>query len=350
MGFYPSSPDGSSGNVGFYDQLAALRWVKENIATFGGNPDDVTLIGHSAGAMSVGLHCTSTISRGLFKRAILQSGTPISLIIGVAFSGSLLFREHGEKLGCYDSEAETRKTVPEILQCLRQLDAKTIYSTVGSKSIQSQLFVPDSGDDFLPKNFLSVENWKKIHINEMFIGTTSEEGALFVDIIRNAAPDLDSALFDDYRRGVALALYLVLEIPIDKANDIVEHYFGAPDVQHDQESVIRTVGILLTDVLFNCPAHFFATTAAKEGVATYMYRFDHRPSYSLWPKHYGPTHVEELPFTIGSLPFFSDESRLKAPPLTEETKKFVKSIQFTPEEHSFMRQLVGVWSSFIKKG
>ncbi|XP_050035412.1 acetylcholinesterase-like [Dermacentor andersoni] len=349
LGFYPASPDGRPGNIGFYDQLSALRWVKENIACFGGNPDDVTLIGHSAGAMSVGLHSTSAASRGLFKRAILQSGTPITLIIGVAFSGSLLFRDHAEKLGCYDSEVETRKTVPEILNCLRQLDAKTIYSAIGSKSIQSQLFVPDSGDEFLPANLLSEENWKKIHVDEMFIGTTSEEGALFIDIIRNAAPDLDSALTEDYRKGIAFALYLVFEIPMDRANLIAEHYFGGPEVQHDEENVIRTVGTLLADVLFNCPAHFFATTAAKEGVATYMYEFDHRPSYSLWPKHYGPTHVEELPFTFGVLPFFSDESRF-TPPLTEETREFVKSVRFTPEEHLFMRQIVDVWSSFIKKG
>lgn len=350
MGFYPSSADSLPGNVGFYDQLSALRWVKNNIASFGGNPGDVTLVGHSAGAMSVGLHCTSAISRGLFKRAILQSGTPITLIIGVAFSGSVLFREHAEKLGCYDSEAETRKKIPEILQCLRQLDAKKIYSTIGSKSIQSQLFVPDSGDDFLPTNLLSVENWKKIHVDEMLIGTTSEEGALFIDIIRNAAPDLDSVLTEDYRKGVALALYLVFEVPVDKANVIVEHYFGTPEVQHEQESVTKILGTLLADVLFNCPAHFFASTAAKEGVVTYVYKFDHRPSYSMWPEHYGPTHVEELPFTFGTLPFFSDESRLTSPPLTEETKQFLKSIRFTPEEQSLMLQTVGVWSSFIKKG
>ncbi|KAH8023465.1 hypothetical protein HPB51_014714 [Rhipicephalus microplus] len=350
MGFYPSSTDSLPGNVGFYDQLSALRWVRDNIASFGGNPDAVTLAGHSAGAISVGLHCTSAISRGLFKRAILQSGSPITLIIGVAFSGSVLFREHAEKLGCYDSEAGTRKKIPEILQCLRRLDAKKIYSAIGSKSIQNQLFVPDSGDDFLPTNFLSAANWKKMHVDEMLIGTTSEEGALFFDIIRNAAPDLDSALTDDYRKGVKVALYLVFEIPLDKTNDIVEHYFGPPEVQHDQESVIRILGTLMADVLFNCPAHIFATTASNEGVATYVYKFAHRPSYSLWPEHYGPTHVEELPFTLGTLPFFSDESRLMSPPLTEETKEFVKSIRFTPEEQSLMLQTVGAWSSFVKKG
>ncbi|XP_077524783.1 acetylcholinesterase-1-like [Amblyomma americanum] len=349
MGFFPPAPDGSSGNMGFYDQLSALRWVRRNIANFGGNPDDVTLVGQSAGAISIGVHSISPSSRGLFRRAILQSGTPIALIVGAAFSGSVLFKNHAEKLGCYDPNEEVRKTVPETLECLRRINAEDIYSAIDAKSLQSQLFAPHTGDEFVPSNLLSAANWKKMHVDEMLLGTTSEEGALFIDIIRSAAPDLNAVLTEDYRRGLAVTLYIVFEIPVDKAEIIVEKYFGGPEVQHDLESVIRITGTVMADVLFNCPAHFFATTAAEEGVATYMYRFDHRPSYSTWPKQYGPTHAEDIPFTFGSVPFFSDESRF-TPALTDGTRKYIKSVQVTPEEHTFMEQVVGVWSSFIKKG
>ena len=66
------------GNQGLWDQREALLWVKKNIKEFGGNPKQVTLLGESAGAMSVGFHLTSPFSQGLFHRAILQSGSSLT--------------------------------------------------------------------------------------------------------------------------------------------------------------------------------------------------------------------------------------------------------------------------------
>ncbi|MCI1640511.1 MAG: carboxylesterase family protein [Bacteroidales bacterium] len=69
---------GSSGNYGLLDQIAAIKWIKDNIATFGGNPDDITIFGQSAGAMSVKDLCVSPLSRTLMSKAIIQSGGGIS--------------------------------------------------------------------------------------------------------------------------------------------------------------------------------------------------------------------------------------------------------------------------------
>jgi para-nitrobenzyl esterase len=68
-----------SGNLGLLDQIAALKWVKENIAAFGGDPNNVTPFGQSAGARSVGMFMVMTSARGLFHKAIMENGTPKEL-------------------------------------------------------------------------------------------------------------------------------------------------------------------------------------------------------------------------------------------------------------------------------
>ena len=78
LGFLSSGDDVSPGNYGLWDQTLAIRWVKDNIRAFGGDPDSMTIFGESAGAASVGYQILSPASRGLFSRAILQSGTPLT--------------------------------------------------------------------------------------------------------------------------------------------------------------------------------------------------------------------------------------------------------------------------------
>uniref|UniRef100_H2YJK5 Carboxylic ester hydrolase n=1 Tax=Ciona savignyi TaxID=51511 RepID=H2YJK5_CIOSA len=76
FGFFTAGKDTKwKGNMGFFDQHKALEWTKENIKSFGGNPDNVTIFGQSAGAASVGIHMLSPVSRGYFHRAITHSGT-----------------------------------------------------------------------------------------------------------------------------------------------------------------------------------------------------------------------------------------------------------------------------------
>src|SRR5690606_2390815 len=82
LGFlYSDEVDDVKGNQGLWDQVAALEWVQENIRYFGGNPDQVTIIGESAGSWSVSFHILSPVSRHLFKNAIMMSGAADEKIV-----------------------------------------------------------------------------------------------------------------------------------------------------------------------------------------------------------------------------------------------------------------------------
>ena len=106
-----SRPGGPSGNYGLMDQQAALRWVQRNIARFGGDPHNVTIAGESAGGLAVLAHLVSPGSRGLFQRAIVQSGafalTQQSLADAEAFGET--FAAAG---GCPDQTAQCLRHVP----------------------------------------------------------------------------------------------------------------------------------------------------------------------------------------------------------------------------------------------
>ncbi|KAL1431505.1 hypothetical protein MTO96_014150 [Rhipicephalus appendiculatus] len=80
FGFFSSRLDGLNGNQGMYDQILALTWVKSNIKHFGGDPNLITVFGQSAGAISVGYLLVSPLSRGLFRRAIMESGSPFWML------------------------------------------------------------------------------------------------------------------------------------------------------------------------------------------------------------------------------------------------------------------------------
>ena len=72
---------GFTGNYGLFDQLTAIQWIRDNIAAFGGDPENITIMGQSAGAMSVQQHCLSPLSNGLFQRAVMSSGGGVSKLM-----------------------------------------------------------------------------------------------------------------------------------------------------------------------------------------------------------------------------------------------------------------------------
>ena len=113
------SPHGVSGNYGFLDQIEALRWVKKNIAAFGGDPDNVTIDGESMGGLSVAYLMTSPLARGLFQKAIGES-------LGTQSVPELKQPNHGLPSAEQNGMALEKALGAANLKALRAMDAKTI--------------------------------------------------------------------------------------------------------------------------------------------------------------------------------------------------------------------------------
>ena len=119
---FASHPDlaqnGACGNFGLFDQLTALKWVQKNIAGFGGDPEKVTIVGQSAGAMSVSEHCLSPMSEGLFRAAVMMSGAG-------AFKGPVAPRTPEQTRSFWDKICAEAGVSD--MAALRSVDAKTLY-------------------------------------------------------------------------------------------------------------------------------------------------------------------------------------------------------------------------------
>ena len=109
---------GKTGNYGLYDQHTAISWVKDNIASFGGDPENITIMGQSAGGMSVQQHCLSPKSKGLFHKAVMSSGGGVSKLMsaGSPEKNYAFWQEVMQRTGC------------DSLEAFRSLDVQTLYT------------------------------------------------------------------------------------------------------------------------------------------------------------------------------------------------------------------------------
>ncbi|EEC17328.1 acetylcholinesterase, putative, partial [Ixodes scapularis] len=305
FGFLTTGTKEAPGNLAFWDQLLALKWVQKHITAFGGDPGSVTLYGQSSGSMAVGVHVLSPLSRGLFKRCIFESGTPLSLFTLPTGEETSSFYDIAASTQC----ASPSQNISVMLNCLRQVKTEKILSALkGGRIIniisedhpRNQYYIPTSGDDFLPIDPFVENAWRELGAKKLLIGRTSNEGTLMVRFLTQSVPQLQNLNDFDYRFFLNVVFSVMLNIPVSAARDIVSEYFSDYDVQHDNDTVYSIIGEVMGDVMFDCPNKYIAIQAAAQGVDVYMYEFAHRPSFSAWPKNFGVTHADDLPFLLGT--------------------------------------------------
>ena len=143
---------GFTGNYGLFDQLTAIQWIKNNIASFGGNPDNITIMGQSAGAMSVQQHSLSPLTDGLFHKAVMSSGGGVSKILAAAPAEKHydFWKKAMEHAGCETLE-QFRTISPEKLFEAWNLTKKELRTPGSFPCIDGRL-VTGTGADLLAKD------------------------------------------------------------------------------------------------------------------------------------------------------------------------------------------------------
>ena len=297
------------GNYGLADQQAALRWVRDNIAAFGGDPAKVTIAGESAGAISVCDHLVAPESAGLFRAAIMQSGPcQAQADLPAAERISVDFATHA---GCPDTASAAR--------CLRDLPADRLRGGPGYVRIGANVLTgPVTGTSRLPVAPPTVVNSGVTARVPVLIGNTADEFTLFVAVTylrRKGLPPYRSLLDDTFGA----------EAPLVAARYPLDRYDG---------SVALAYSAAVTDGVFACPIDAYATgLARRKGLPVYAYEFADRTAPA-------PEPMRTLPFRVGA----SHALELR----------YLFDMGGAPDLNAAQRtlsdQMIGYWSRFVSSG
>ena len=298
--------NGNPGNYGFEDQQAALRWVRDNIASFGGDPQKVTIGGDSAGAVSVCDHLVAPGSAGLFRSAILQSGPCQAQVdLAKAERDSL---DYAAGVGCSDPA--------KAADCLRDLPAEKVanppwYYPFGPAGLTG----PVAGTTQLPVHPMTAFAQGKTPGVPVLMGANRDEWGLFAAIIYLAQGQMP-----DYQKDLETIFGA-------DSGRVAEQY---PLSEYPNSALAYTA--VMTANFFSCPASRIESDVA-DAVPVFAYEFND-------PDAPAPEPLQRAPFPVGAghsleLRYLFDTGGAPA---------------LTPAQQKLSDQMIDYWSAFVATG
>ena len=291
------SPNHASGNQAIFDQIAALNWVKRNIAAFGGDPDRVTIVGELAGASSVALLTVAPLAKGLFQRAIAESGA----------IGPLANLKSAEGWGSDFAKAQGATHLAD----LRAMPADKLVKLQWSPQ-------PNLDGYALPENPVEIFAAHRQNAVPLLLGWNADEG---VDIAPEALGTKDFT-------AANYPALLKAAIGRDPPAELLKAYPGNSDAEV-QSSIYR----FTTDIIMGQPMYMWAARQMNTSKQpAYLYYFVHSPAEPKRPCGYGckAGHGAEIRFAFDQLAL---EQR-----------------DWTAEDHELASRMVRHWTNFAKFG
>ena len=319
FGFLYTGDANAPGNDGLFDQRLAIQWVKDNIENFGGDAEKICIFGESAGGFSVGYHSLSPLNKGLFQRAIFESGAFAWLQDFEAKTADVAVKL-GQLVNCSVINVSGRRNTKDLVECLRHTPSEKLLAAQGPASSSSKeasfqsRMGPVIDGEFVTGNPMDLIKNKSSSAYGMFTsidilaGTNNAEGGLMfftllgyqkqynfnasVSIPVRVLCDLVApAVARDYydnKTGVSSAICKQYKL---KGSSSAEQSRNIVNVFADHQFIVPTVIML--------KAHFLADTNKE----TFHYLFSHQPT-DPWiqtrpPWLVGANHAGELPFVFG---------------------------------------------------